>query len=81
MPVSKKYRHKKLASRASCAAGSFRRVKSGKALITVCCPRGKWHGSRCSVGMKAIGLDVKKRRFGEDFPPPRRFKIKLGRRA
>lgn len=76
MPVPKGYKHKKLASAKSCAAGSFRRVKRGGVLVTVCCPRGKWKGGSCKVGMKAIGID---KRFGEDFPPPRRFKIKLGR--
>lgn len=59
MPTSKGYSHKKLGKSSSCAAGSFRRVRSGKALVTVCCPKGKWSKSteRCRVGMKAIGLD------------------------
>lgn len=59
MPTPKGYRHKKLGSARACAAGSFRRVRSGKALVTVCCPRGRWARKRCKVGMKAIGLDVR----------------------
>lgn len=64
MPIPKGYKHKKLGKSSSCAAGSFRRVRSGKALVTVCCPKGKWKGERCRVGMKAIGLD-KPRGFGD----------------
>lgn len=60
MPGSKRYRHRKLASAKACAVGSFRRVKSGKALVTVCCPRGKWDAKakRCRVGMRGVGVDV-----------------------
>ena len=81
MPTPKGYRHKKLGASGACAKDSFRRVRSGSALVTVCCPKGQWakHG-RCKVSMRAVGLDNPKRKgFGEDFPAPRRFKIKLGR--
>jgi hypothetical protein len=38
-----------------CARGSFRVVKSGKALITICCPKGPrhWVRGKCLVGTRA----------------------------
>lgn len=68
MPIPKGYSHKKLGSSRSCAAGSFRRVRSGKALVTVCCPKGKWKRGRCTVGTRAVGLD-KPRGFGGTTTP------------
>ena len=38
---------------------SFRWVRSGKAWVLTGCPRGKWKGDRCSVGLKAHELLVK----------------------
>lgn len=68
MPTPRGYKHRKLSRVASCAAGSFRRVKSGKALVTVCCPRGKWKRGHCTVGMRAVGLD-KPKKFGAPNTP------------
>lgn len=64
MPTPKGFKHKKIGKSSFCAVGSFRRVKSGKTLVTVCCPKGKWSGKSCRVGMRAIGLD-KPRGFGD----------------
>jgi len=61
MPVPKGYRHKKLGSRASCAKGSFRRIRSGRALLTICCPKGHWKRKRCNTGTRAIGEDKPRR--------------------
>lgn len=83
MPVPKGYKHKKGGSKRACAAGSFRRVRSGKALITVCCPKGKWSSKskRCKVGTHAIGIDQLKS-FGM-LPPVRgqRCPVKEGTRV
>lgn len=58
MPVSKGWKRKKLASwRKVCDPRSLRTVKSGKAKILVCCPKGKWSRSRCKVGTRAVSID------------------------
>ena len=64
MPVPRGYKHTKLGARSSCASGSFRRIKAGHALLTICCPRGYWNKrtKRCRVGTRAIGIDKPKRR-------------------
>ena len=61
MPRSRNWTDRKRASARSCAKGSFRTktVKSGVNL-TVCCPRGKWNGRSCKVGMKAVTLRERK---------------------
>ena len=35
---------------------SFRRIRRGKSLITVACPRGKFKGGVCQVGMQAQSI-------------------------
>ena len=64
MPISKGWKRKKLANwRRVCAKGSIRRVRSGKAVVLVCCPKGKFGRSgRCKVGMRAVSIDTP--RFG-----------------
>lgn len=61
MPVPRGYKHRTLSDSRLCAPKSFRRIRSGKALVTVCCPRGKFKSGRCKVGTRAVGLDVLKR--------------------
>ena len=61
MPVPRGYRRKKIASKRGCARGSFRRIRSGKALLTVCCPKGKYRKGRCRVGTHAISVDKPRR--------------------
>jgi len=64
MPAPKGYRRRKIANwKRVCAPGSIRTVKSGKARVLVCCPKGKRkRNGRCKVGMSAVSLDVP--RFG-----------------
>jgi hypothetical protein len=40
----------------TCAPKSIRSITSkyGRARILVCCPRGKWGGKRCRVGMRSV---------------------------
>jgi hypothetical protein len=53
--VTKNFRRERQMSPKACAVGSFRakKTKSG-ALLTFCCPKGKWNRKRkrCRVGMK-----------------------------
>lgn len=65
MPIPRGYRRKKIVKswRRSCAPGSIRTVKSGKARVLICCPKGKFSRGRCKVGTRAIAID--KPRFGE----------------
>lgn len=60
MPLPRGYKRKKLRNwRTFCAKGSIRTVKSGKARVLVCCPRGRWkpRAQRCKVGTRAIAID------------------------
>lgn len=60
MPAPKGWKRKKLADwRRVCAKGSMRTVKSGKARIFVCCPKGAWDSKRkrCKIGTRAVSID------------------------
>jgi hypothetical protein len=41
-----------------CAKGSIRSKRSGRVLVVICCPKGKWSArtSRCKVGTTAVAL-------------------------
>ncbi len=79
MPVPKGYRHRKLGFAArSCDPRSFRRIRSGKALVTICCPRGEWmpRKHRCKVGTRATGLDKPFRGFAAFGAAPAGMKVR-----
>lgn len=50
-----KYCRERQRQPSACARGSFRTIKSGKARIVICCPKGKWNKKtqRCRVGTTA----------------------------
>lgn len=52
----RKYYHCPITPAPKCARGSIRTVKSGKNLIRICCPSGKWDSKkkRCKVGTKGL---------------------------
>jgi hypothetical protein len=61
MPISKGMKRKRLKNwRRFCAKGSIRTVKSGKAHVLVCCPKGKWkkRSQRCKVGTRVVSIDT-----------------------
>ena len=61
MPIPKGWKRKKIANwKRVCAAGSLRTVRSGKARVLVCCPKGKWkpRAGRCKVGTRAVSVDT-----------------------
>lgn len=62
MPIPRGYTEKRKMPASRCARGSFRTVRRGRARIVVCCPRGKWKRNRCTVGMRAQSIMVRKRR-------------------
>ncbi len=60
--VTKNFIRRRLLARSKCAKDSFRTVKRGATRITVCCPRGKWRGSHCTVGMRAQSILRRRRK-------------------
>lgn len=62
--IRKGYARRRLRSPGSCARGSFRTVKRGRARIIICCPRGKWSkkAKRCRGGTKAQSIMKRRRR-------------------
>ncbi len=63
MPVPKGWKRKRLGDwKRVCARGSIRTVKSGKARVLVCCPKGKrTRRGRCKVGLRAVSVDTPRR--------------------
>lgn len=46
-----------------CAKGSFRtKVLSKTRSLVICCPKGKWSGSKCRVGTRAQSMTWKEKR-------------------
>lgn len=68
----KRYCHRRLKSKKKFDKRSFRTKRSGKALVRLACPRGKWHAGteRCRVPMQAQAILVPKKRG----KCPRRYK-------
>lgn len=47
-----------------CARGSIRTLKRGKALVRICCPKGKWSkkAQHCRVGTRAVAVAHRRKR-------------------
>lgn len=60
--VTENFIRRRVLAKRGCAKGSFRTVKRGATRIVVCCPRGKWRGGRCTVGMRAQSILRKRRK-------------------
>ena len=75
MPYPKRTKHytwkRGAMSDRGCAKGSIRSVMSGGAVIRVCCPKKKWHGGVCKVGMKSISIGKRRSFSGATIPVSR----------